>query len=340
MSRGSIAHSLIKTIIDVAEKQGADRPVLLACIGLNEETLQDNLLRVSIGKVKVLFEEIIRQTGDQAIGLHVAENVRPGSLGTLGYAMMSCASVHEAYVLLKSFGEVVADCAGFNFVKDEKVGTAIFTVSTNDLESVRPLNDMFMAIFWVFGQWITSVDIKLTTVSFTHSPTNYMGEYERIFGAQPAFSNEQCGLVIDRAYLDAPMDQPDAEINSIMLQKTEHTHRSLKSKEGLDKVVASQVRKFLPLQKATLTLIAASLNMSERSLSRKLKEEGFSYKTILASERRAMALDYLKDFNCSVINFYSQLGYRDYSAFSHAFRVWTGFSPTEYRDTLEKRQAR
>ena len=310
--------------------------VLLVSVGLEEKALQDSTSRIAINKVIGLFQLIICQTGDEAIGLHVAENVRPGSLGALGYAMMSCSNVHEAYLLQKSFGTVIADCADFNFEKDEKIGTATFTVYAKDLESVRPLNDMFTAMFWVFGQWIAREDATLKALSFTHAATTYLEEYLRIFGVRPVFSSPQCSLIIDPAYYESPMLQPDAEMYSIMRKKTENMHRSLKSKVSLDVMVASQVRKFLPLQKASLTLIASSLNMSERSMSRKLKELGFSFKTILAGERKAMALAYLKDLNCSVINVYSLLGYRDYSAFSHAFRGWTGCYPTEYRESLEK----
>ena len=161
MNRGSISHSLIKTIIGVAENRGADRASLLACISVSEEVLQDALSRAPLEKVITLFQLIIEQTGDQAIGLHVAEEIRPGSLSALGYAMMSCRNSQQAIELQKSFGGLIADCAALNLVKDDKYGHATFTVKDDDFELVRPINDMFIAIFWVYGKWITRVDAEL-----------------------------------------------------------------------------------------------------------------------------------------------------------------------------------
>ena len=336
MKRGSVCHSLIKTIVDVAEGRGASRSDMLLCIALSEASLRDVMHCVSTEKLIELFQLIIKQTGDEAIGLHVAEQVRPWSFSALGYAMMSCSNVSHAMRLQKTFGGAIADCAELALVKGDKHFSATFTVTDTDYELVRPINDMFMAIFWVYGKWITRVNAKLVGASFTHSSTSYINEYKRIFNVIPSFNETVCGITLDLDHLDAPLFQTDAEMNRIMMQKAELMQRSMREGVRIDVAVESRIRKYLPLQKATLTKVACSMNMSDRSLSRKLKIDGFSFKVILANVRSSMALEYLNDLSLSVINLYSLLGYRDYSAFSHAFRNWTGYSPTEYREKIEQ----
>lgn len=336
MNRGSISHSLIKTILDVAEEKGANRAELLQFISLEEETLADALSRVSVERVIELFQTIIERTGDHAIGLHVGESVKPGSFNALGYALMSSQNVLEAYKLQKSFGGVIADCAILSMRQEGSVCHLEFTVRDVDMELARPVNDMFMAMFWEYCQWITRVDGKLMGVDLSHSSVACDQEYLRIFGLMPNFSADNCSLFFDSKYLTAPLFQADSEMNGLMKQKAESLYLNRKSKTELNILVSKQIQKYLPEKKATLSIVAASLNMSERSMGRKLKREGYSFKSILHHVRESTALVHLNDLDYSVTSIAHELGYRDYSAFSHAFRIWTGYSPTEYREKLEK----
>ena len=336
MNKGSISHSLIKTILDVAEHQGANRAALLKIIGLEEETLVDTTSRVSLEKVIELFQRVIEETGDHAIGLHVGERVKPGSFNALGYALMSSQTVHEAYEIQKTFGGVIADCGVLSLRQEGTICHLEFTVLDEDMDLVRPLNDMFMAMFWEYCKWITRVDGELLGVTLSHTSLVGEGEYKRIFGVLPEFLSSKCSLIFDSKYLTAPLIQADADLNRLMKQKAESLQLNGKLASSLNALVSRQIQKLMPVQKATLTLVSSSLNMSERSLGRKLKQEGYSFKSILLNVRESMAFSYLKGVEHTVTEIAHLLGYRDYSAFSHAFRVWTGYSPTEYREKLEK----
>ena len=335
MNKGSISYSLIKTILDTAEQKGVNRSKLLNNLVLEKETLIDPSSRVSLEKVIELFQIIIEETGDQLFGLHVGENVKPGSLNALGYALMSSQNVYEAYQLQKTFGGVIADCGELSLRKEGAVCYLEFTVMNEDMELVAPLNEMFMAMFWEYCQWITQGGGELIGVNFTHISRDNSLQYQRVFRVKPKFLADSCSLVFDAKYLSSPLVQADTDMNVLMKQKTESLYLNGKSNASLHILVVQQIQKYMPLQKATLTFVASSLNMSERSLARKLKLDGHSFKSILLNVRESMALGYLKNIEHSVTEIANLLGYRDYSAFSHAFRVWTGYSPTEYRDRLE-----
>ena len=72
--------------------------------------------------------------------------------------------------------------------------------------------------------------------------------------------------------------------------------------------------------------------MSNRTLQRKLKEEGVSFSHILQESRIQLAKSYLRQPNRSVIEVCYLLGFSEPSAFSRAFKRWTGDSPASYRD--------
>jgi AraC-like DNA-binding protein len=331
-----ISGSLVKTILEVAQSKGVKSQELLNIIALKDTDLEDPLSRVSLDDVIILFQEIIRITKDEAIGLRVGQNIRPGSLNALGYALMSCSNVYEAFLLQKAFGGAIADCAELSLVKDGEVASLLFTVKHDDLNLVRPINDMFMSMFWNYCQWITRVDAELIGTSLTHAEPSYVDEYLKVFRVSPSFSSDQCSLIFDTKYLAAELYQADVAMNVLMKERAENLLLDVKSSASLYAAVANQIRKLMPQKKATLVLIAKGLNMSDRSLSRKLKMDGYTFKSILFTVRESLALEYLRDVNVPIIDIANQLGYRDYSAFSHAFRSWTGQSPSEFRECLEK----
>ncbi|MGD8803865.1 MAG: helix-turn-helix transcriptional regulator [Gammaproteobacteria bacterium] len=85
----------------------------------------------------------------------------------------------------------------------------------------------------------------------------------------------------------------------------------------------------------TDNLIARELNLSERSLQRKLKERGTSFRALLDNVRKMAAIQYIKNPVNSMSDIAFLLGFSEQSAFSRAFKKWTGTSPIKYRNSLK-----
>ncbi|TFZ55089.1 AraC family transcriptional regulator, partial [Methylorubrum sp. Q1] len=83
--------------------------------------------------------------------------------------------------------------------------------------------------------------------------------------------------------------------------------------------------------RSRISRIAQTLGTSQRTLSRRLTEEGLSFESVLEEMRRDLALRYLRDTRLSISRIAWLLGFREATAFTHAFRRWTGRSPTEAR---------
>ena len=78
-------------------------------------------------------------------------------------------------------------------------------------------------------------------------------------------------------------------------------------------------------------LTASAIGMSVRTLQRRLAESGFSYSRLIEQERFRTAVRLLADPSIKVTNVAIELGYTDLANFTHAFRRWTGVSPSEFR---------
>ena len=77
--------------------------------------------------------------------------------------------------------------------------------------------------------------------------------------------------------------------------------------------------------------VSRALNMSVRSLQRKLAQEGTSFKAILDESRHQLALQYVRDSELPLREITGRLGFSDPGNFARAFRRWEGISPNRYR---------
>jgi AraC-like DNA-binding protein len=87
----------------------------------------------------------------------------------------------------------------------------------------------------------------------------------------------------------------------------------------------------LPRGKATTSEVARQLGLSRRTLSRSLAGEGVTFTRILEELRATLARRYLQDRELPVTEIAWLLGYREIGSFTHAFKRWTGFSPSRFR---------
>jgi len=91
----------------------------------------------------------------------------------------------------------------------------------------------------------------------------------------------------------------------------------------------------LPSGKVSDNLIAKELNLSERSLQRKLQEKGTTFRSVLDNVREMAAIQYIKNPVNTMSDIAFLLGFSEQSAFSRAFKKWTGTSPIKYRNSLK-----
>jgi AraC-like DNA-binding protein len=78
--------------------------------------------------------------------------------------------------------------------------------------------------------------------------------------------------------------------------------------------------------------IAAALDLSPRTLQRKLADAGATFQQVLDAARYALAMDYLRRDGLSLVDIAFLLGFQEQSAFTHAFREWSGMNPGAWRE--------
>jgi AraC-like DNA-binding protein len=129
-----------------------------------------------------------------------------------------------------------------------------------------------------------------------------------------------------------PVVSADPYLHQLLIANFEDAlSRRPTSRGPFQSVVENAIGPLLPHGKARAAEIARRLNLSQRTFSRRLSLEGLTFSEALENVRRDLAEQYLADPGLSISQIAWLLGYQEVSAFTHAFKRWTGTTPRNAR---------
>jgi AraC-like DNA-binding protein len=154
----------------------------------------------------------------------------------------------------------------------------------------------------------------------------------RFVGAKVEFGADTDEFALNVDARELPLIHSDPYLNDLLLKYCEAALADRRSNTSqLRTKVENAVSSMLPHGRVLAQDIARTLGMSERTLARKLSDEGLNFTEILQHLRQDLAARYLDDRKLHVSKIAWLLGFRDVSAFTHAFKRWTGRTPSQMR---------
>jgi AraC-like DNA-binding protein len=186
---------------------------------------------------------------------------------------------------------------------------------------------------------IAGRNIRPTRAAFVHARNSDLRDFERFYGCTVEFgrgASERASsdlLEFSNDTLAIPLITADVKLIEALQPFCDMAAKERKTAAGtLRAAVESEAERLLPRGKATAQAVAKALALSVRTLSRRLAEEGTTYAGVLDQLRRSLALQYLKDPGMSLSQIAWLLGYEGSTSFNHAFKRWTGHSPSVARN--------
>jgi AraC-like DNA-binding protein len=139
-------------------------------------------------------------------------------------------------------------------------------------------------------------------------------------------------VVFSADVADVPLSGADPYLHDLLLKYCEEalTCRT-RPQQALRTRIENAAAPLLPHGRPRVSEIALRLGMSQRTLSRRLNEEGLTFERVLEEMRRDLALRYLRDPHIPISRIAWLLGFQEVGAFTHAFRRWTGQTPSAVR---------
>jgi len=326
-----VTGSYLQPLLDAAAARGVAPADLARAAGLAPERLAPLPDSLSAPDYIRLLDAGADLAGDPHFGLHVGECVKLGTYSVYGLVLLACRDIGQALEQTMRY-EALAHDLGRSQVTVSGA-TARYEWISHYPTASRHLVESVFAGIQTFGRWLAGGVLPVAQVSFAHAGDAGMDEYERVFGSRPVFdAPANCGE-FDAALLALPVPNADISLYPVLQQ---HAERLLGQREPGAPAIVAQVRaaiiRNLAHDRVRLASIAQELDLSPRTLQRKLSEAGASFQGVLDGARYALAQDYLRQPGLSLADIAFLLGYQEQSAFTHAFKEWSGTNPGAWRE--------
>jgi AraC-like DNA-binding protein len=315
----------------VMEALGFDRQVCLKGSGILLSQLDDANARMSLQQELAFYRNTLELSGDPAIGLKLGEPFVPQRYGLFGYALLSAATFRHALTLTENFGRLTFS---FYTLRYGVVGKQSWFAMTEPPPFEQELVDLYldrdMSAAQVDFSEVLGVPFPIDEVYLAHDGHGRQQVYRDHFVNDVQFSADSSRFSFSSSILDSPLPQSDPESSRHFQQQCQLLIAKLTAQgHFVDDVRMLILARpgFFP----DIDYVAEKLRMSTRTLRRRLKEEGGNYRSLLDEIRFGLAREYLGKTNLSMEEICHLLGYSEPGNFSHAFRRWSGQSPSDWR---------
>ena len=327
----------IRPALNVMTRLGFSVEQCLHGTGLQMDDLERPETRLTREQEWQFHRQLLALSNQPQLGLTLGGAYRMESYGVVGYAMLSAATLGEAVRLASDF-----DLLTFTHFRValiiEGQDACLRLLPQDDIpDDLMPLyEDRELAAVITGGEQALGMRLQASGISMMHGAQN-KAQYEAFFQCPVQFAQPHAEFRFDAALLDMPMPLRDSETSRFCRQQCEQLLARLNASSDF----VAQVRHLLvsqPRAFAKVEALAKQLQLSPRSLRRRLQQEGTSYQQLLNEIRYKLALEYLHT-RMPLEQVAELLGYTEASNFSHAFKRWHGCAPQTYRQTLSGKSA-
>jgi AraC-like DNA-binding protein len=319
----------VGAIPEVLHALGVDAGSVLIEAGLDPQLFDDPEHPIAYHQRDRLLRLCIQRTGCRHFGLLVGQRGGLHSLGLVGLLAKYAPDVGTALRCLTRYFHLHA--RGATIQLTTRPGVASFTYDSLVLgaETDDQIGDGAVAMMLSILRALCGPGFKPTEARFAHRRPDDDGPFRRHFCVPLRFDADQYALLFAADWLQRPVPAADAALERLLRQQIE----TLESRHPDD--FPAQVRRVL--QPALLTgrggaaELAALFSLHPRTLRRRLQQFGTSVQALADECRHAIAQQMLQDTALPVAQIAAALDYADASAFTRAFRRWTGNTPARWR---------
>lgn len=314
---------------DLARRGLAPGP-LLSRAGLGRAALAAEGARAPIDRMATFFELAAEATGDACLGLRFGLTRDARDAGLIGYVGLSSPDLRAALKGLARFHRVFSDAVSVDVARLE-AGEVAWAFRGDPGQPRGQLQAFSAGNILAFLRRGTGRRLGLRGVTLPLAAGGTPGDAARLLDCPVVQEGGWVRLSLAPGDLALPLVTADQRLLSILQGHAEEVLvRLAPGREALGERVLRALLDGLAQGGARQELVAADLGLSPRSLSRRLAEEGTSFARLLDDLRRDLAQAHLAA-GMEVTQVAFLLGYAEPSSLAHAFRRWTGQSPSEWR---------
>ncbi len=291
--------------------------------------------RIQLDKADALLALVIPLIHDPAFGLQVTRCWHPANLGVLGYAWLSCSTLRTGLRRMVRYHRLVGE-RGATEIEEVPEGIKVrFWANRGDPAEVPVAAvavDMAMALLLDMCRMNAGAALRPLAVSLRRKAPESATPYERFFGCPIRFGAEENAFLLSGKDADSLLPSSNKQLATVFDKMLGEELAQLDKSDVVARCRAA-VLEHLTSGEASEEDTAKQLHMSSRTLQRKLAESKLTYQQLVDDTRKDLALRYIADVKRSISDITFSLGFSQPSAFTRAFKRWTGLSPSDYRES-------
>jgi len=322
----------IGTIMDlpaVLRSLGANPVELLSEAGFDLTLFDNPDNRITYTARNHLFAHCVARTGCQHLGLLVGRQTGLDSLGMAGLLAKYSPDVGTGLRNLVRCLHLHVRGAVTSLETDGDTASLSYEIYQPGVEATTQIGDGALAIMYNILRTLCGPDWKPAEVRFAHRKPDNIAPFRQFFRSPLRFDTEQNAVVFAAEWLDFRLPEIDLELRRLLQQQIDMLE--VRYGDDLPGQVRSVLRTALLTGHARSDQVAALFSIHSRTLSRRLKDFGTSFQELLDEGRFEIARQLLEDTRLEVSQIAVTLDYADASAFTRAFRRWSGTTPAQWR---------
>ena len=287
-------------------------------------------LTTSAATLRGLSNDVAEQLSDPGFAVALAAAVPKGSYGVAEFLIRSSPTHRSASENLVRFSGLLGRHQTFTFVETENEAQLHNSPTVAPTCLGRYLNEYATKV--IVDSLKSMADVPLTRVWFINPPPASIDHLVAAFGTKKlAFDQPTNGHAMARSELEREVKGSDSALFGFL---EEHAIAALASRPKGDDLIdrlRELIREAVERGEPSIERLAMRLQLSARTLQRRLAEKGTSFQEVLDGARFDLARAFLREARLELTEIAYLLGYSELRAFDRAFKRWSGLTPGEYR---------
>ncbi len=339
MPKFYVTLSYLYGLFDYLSEKSLNQEQVLYALNMPRDLLDspDTLLPVDYLDIGCNVATLV--SGDPLAGFRAGQRMRPAHLGIVGHMMLCCRSIEELAQLGTRYGRLISNGADFEIrAKDGALSLYITAAQGRTTGHCRTAHDYSIGGWIAMSQWLGGSKLSPRYMKF---PGEEVVSYDSIreeLGCDIEFGGGATIIDLASGKHSFNMRSVDPGVRAMVEASLQQRLAMLDDhRTGQDETLATIVDLIcarLPEGAPELDTIAAGINKTARQLRYALNTRNTTFKELVDSSRRSMAIKHMADPVLPLVDVALLLGFSDQTAFHRAFKRWFGKSPGDYRKEL------
>ncbi len=328
---GTLLTTITRILWRTAESNRYDPVELFTGAGLDPAAIDVPRARFPFDSVCNAWLTLAARTENPCLGLEAAAHYRIPDLHALGITFLASTNLLQALRLVDRYERALN--TGIDYEVSETGMQVSLVCATQEIPepATRIIEDLRNAVFLSLAREGLGEPIVPLEVGFTYPAPAHQQPYLDHFNCPIRFSVDHSYISFKRSDALLPFTARNVDLARANDRILAQLLDALNDRDYLCRV-KEIVARTLPSGTPTEAEVASAVFTSPRTLHRRLAEHGTSFRGVLSSVRRELSEGYLRDDTIPITEICYLVGFSDVSAFSRAFKRWTGRTPGQFRN--------